>query len=519
MMTPAEKKALSERDICTKFITPALRSAGWDEMTQLREEVSFTKGRVLVRGRITRRGESKRADYLLSYKPGVRLLVIEAKDNKHSVGSGMQQALDYADPLDVPFAVSSNGDAFLLHDLTGQSAMVETEIPLDHFPSPDDLWQRYCLWKGLSPAQSEVVAQDYHADAPDKEPRYYQENAINRTIEAIAKGQDRILLVMATGTGKTFVAFQTIWRLWKAGRKKRILFLADRNILVDQARVNDFKPFGGKMTKISGRKVDKSYEIYLSLYQAVSGTEEIRNTYKQFSADFFDLIVVDECHRGSAKEDSAWRDILTYFSSATQIGLTATPKETADLFLTLIIHLLRDGGRGAIVLPDGTLFGEGVKTRIKQELLEKCNLHTIVRLPNGVFAPYTGIKTNLLFFTKGEPTKAIWYYEHPYPPGVKSYNKTKPIHIQEFEAECKWWGKPGQEHKRKETEHAWLVSIDEIKAGNYNLDLKNPHNADTGPGNVDELLPEYEKLLKAIAETSGKLKLELENAIEQQTKR
>jgi type I restriction enzyme R subunit len=330
-MTSQEKKALSERDICSKFISPALKRAGWDDLTQVREEVSFTKGRVLVRGRTAKRGEGKRADYLLSYKPGIPLLVMEAKDNNHSVGAGMQQALGYADTLQTPFAVSSNGDAFLFHDRTGLSPQVETEIPLDQFPSPANLWRRYCQWKGLDEPQAAVAAQDYHLDAPDKAPRYYQEIAINRTIEAIAKGQDRILLVMATGTGKTFVAFQTIWRLWKAGRKQRILFLADRNILVDQARVNDFKPFGGKMTKIEGRKVDKSYEIYLALYQAVSGTEDIRNIYKQFSPDFFDLIVVDECHRGSAKDDSAWREILEYFANATQIGLTATPKETTDV--------------------------------------------------------------------------------------------------------------------------------------------------------------------------------------------
>lgn len=300
-------------------------------MGQIREEVSFTKGRVIVRGKLSTRGEPKRADYVLSHKPGIPLAVIEAKDNNHSVGAGMQQALDYATTLDVPFAFSSNGDAFLFHDRTGMSDPVEVELPLDAFPSPEGLWQRYCVWKGLTPPQATVAAQDYHVDAPDKQPRYYQEIAINRTIEAIAKHLNRILLVMATGTGKTFVAFQVIWRLWKAGVKKRILFLADRNILVDQARVNDFKPFAGKMTKIGGRKIDKSYEIYLALYQAVSGTEDIRNIYKQFSPDFFDLVIVDECHRGSAAEDSAWREILTYFSNATQIGLTATPRETKDI--------------------------------------------------------------------------------------------------------------------------------------------------------------------------------------------
>ncbi len=325
------KKALSERDICTKYITPALVSAKWDLMSQIREEVSFTKGRVIVRGQLSTRGQPKRADYLLYLKPGIPLAVVEAKDNNHSVGAGMQQALDYADTLDVPFVFSSNGDAFAFHDRTGQSSPVEVELSLDAFPSPAELWRRYCLWKSLTAAHLPAVEQDYHLPSPDKQPRYYQEIAINRAIEAIAKGQDRVLLVMATGTGKTYVASQIIWRLWKAGAKKRILFLADRNILVDQARVNDFKQFSGKMTKISGRKVDKSYEVYLALYQAVSGNEEFANIYKDFSPTFFDLVIVDECHRGSAAEDSNWRKILEYFSGATQIGLTATPKETKDI--------------------------------------------------------------------------------------------------------------------------------------------------------------------------------------------
>jgi type I restriction enzyme R subunit len=331
-MTSAEKKSLSERDICTKFITPALVKAGWDVQTQIREEVNLTKGRVIVSGRNYKRGEAKRADYLLHYKPNLPLAIIEAKDNNHTVGAGMQQGLGYADILkDVPFVFSSNGDGFLFHDRTVKSGTVEKTLSLDEFPSPDELWQRYCASKHISAAIEPVVTQDYYPSPENKSPRYYQLTAINRTIEAIAKGQDRILLVMATGTGKTFVAFQIIWRLWKAKAKKRILFLADRNILVDQARTNDFKPFGAALTKITNRQVDKSYEIYLSLYQAVSGNEEESNIYKQFSPDFFDLIVVDECHRGSAAENSAWREILTYFSSATQIGLTATPKETEDV--------------------------------------------------------------------------------------------------------------------------------------------------------------------------------------------
>lgn len=327
-----DKKSLSERDICTKYITPAITASGWDLHTQIREEVSFTKGRVIVRGKLHTRGAQKRADYILYYKSNIPVAVIEAKENGHSVGSGMQQALNYAETLGVPFVFSSNGDAFLMHDRTGLADKVERELALDSFPSPTELWQRYCQWKGLDTKEARhTVEMPYYDDGSGRAPRYYQANAINNTVEAVAKGQQRILLVMATGTGKTYTAFQIIWRLWKSGTKKRILFLADRNILVDQTKNNDFKPFGAAMTKISKRQIDKSYEIYLSLYQAVTGSEEEQNIYKQFSPDFFELIVIDECHRGSAAEDSAWREILAYFSSATHVGLTATPKETKDV--------------------------------------------------------------------------------------------------------------------------------------------------------------------------------------------
>ena len=326
------KKSLSERDICTKFITPAILGAGWDLHTQIREELSFTKGRIIVRGKLHTRGQQKRADYVLYYKSNIPIAVIEAKENNLSVGAGMQKALDYAETLDVPFVFSSNGDAFLMHDRTGQADKVEQELSLDAFPSPEELWARYCRWKGVdTPEAKNTVEMPYYDDGTGRAPRYYQVNAVNRTIEAVANGANRILLVMATGTGKTYTAFQIIWRLWKSGTKKRILFLADRNILVDQTKNNDFKPFGAAMTKISKRQIDKSYEIYLSLYQAVTGTDEEQNIYKQFSPDFFDLIVIDECHRGSAAEDSAWREILAYFSSATHIGLTATPKETKEV--------------------------------------------------------------------------------------------------------------------------------------------------------------------------------------------
>ncbi len=328
------KRELSERDICTKFITPAVTEARWDVQRQIREEVTFTDGRVIERGKLHTRGKKKRADYLLFYKANLPLAIIEAKDNKHSPGSGMQQALAYAEALDVPFAYSSNGDAFIEHDRTGQGEAVERELTLDEFPSPAELWQRYRRWKGLSDESLEVVLQDYYAEAGGKEPRYYQRVAINRTVEAVAKGERRLLLVMATGTGKTYTAFQIIWRLWKAGRAKRVLFLADRNILVDQAIQNDFRPFGGAMVKVQNRDADKAYEVYLALYQAVSGTEERHNIYREFSPDFFDLIVVDECHRGSASADSAWREILEYFEPAVQLGLTATPKETTDISTT-----------------------------------------------------------------------------------------------------------------------------------------------------------------------------------------
>ena len=345
-----DKKSLSERDICTKFITPALRKAGWDEMTQIREEVSFTKGRIIVRGKLVSRGKAKRADYILSHKPNVPIAIIEAKDNKHAIGDGMQQALDYAETLQVPFAFSSNGDGFVFHDRTGIGTEKEISLDNDSFPSPEDLWARYRAWKGLTSDEETIVLQDYFDDGSGKTPRYYQVNAINAAIEAIAKGRDRILLVMATGTGKTYTAFQIIWRLWKAGRKKRILFLADRNVLVDQTMVNDFRPFGPAMAKLSTkaktieradgstedlsvainktRRIDTAYEIYLGLYQAITGPEEHQKIFREFSPTFFDLIVVDECHRGSAAADSAWREILEYFTTATQIGLTATPKET-----------------------------------------------------------------------------------------------------------------------------------------------------------------------------------------------
>lgn len=345
-----DKSSLSERDICTKFITPAVKRAGWDEITQIREEVSFTKGRIIVRGKLVTRGKAKRADYILYFQPNIPLALIEAKDNNHSVGDGIQQGLEYATTLNIPFVFSSNGDGFVFHDCTGTSAEKEANLTLDQFPRPADLWEKYCDWKGLTPQAEAIVTQNYFDDGTGKAPRYYQANAINAAVEAIAKGQKRILLVMATGTGKTYTAFQIIWRLWKAGRKKRILFLADRNVLVDQTMVNDFRPFGPAMAKLSTsaktierpdgtevklttaidkkRRIDTAFEIYLGLYQAITGPEERKKLFREFSPSFFDLIVIDECHRGSAADDAAWREILEYFDSATQIGMTATPNET-----------------------------------------------------------------------------------------------------------------------------------------------------------------------------------------------
>jgi len=361
------KKNLSESDICDKFVRPAMVKAGWDGFDHIYAQYPLRAGRVVVRGKTARRDESTvlRADYALFFKANIPLATVEVKDNRHALGAGMAQAIHYAELLAVPFCFSSNGDGFVFRDATLATGVLEQILTLDQFPSPQELWARYCQWKGWSAAVQSVAAFDYAPATTDKTPRYYQLNAINRTVEAIAAGQSRVLLVMATGTGKTYTAFQIIHRLWKSpwrtdkpGGQKRILFLADRNILIDQTMVNDFRPFKGAMAKLSPngkgierinaqgkveveavdlaiakstKLVDKSYEIYLSLYQAVSGTEEAQNIYKQFSPDFFDLIVVDECHRGSADEDSAWREILTYFHSAIQVGLTATPKETKDI--------------------------------------------------------------------------------------------------------------------------------------------------------------------------------------------
>ena len=317
------KRDLSEEDIKVRYITPAVEMAGWNKK-QIRYEYAFTVGRIILRGNITSRGKQKRAYYLLFYKPNFPLVIIEAKDNNHSVGAGLQQAIEYAEALDVKFVYSSNGDGFVEQDLITGSIR---NLSLAEFPTPDELYQKYINEMNVSEIGEKAMLEPYYWVLGYKIPRYYQRVAIDRTVNAVANGKDRVLFVCATGTGKTFMAFQIIYRLWKAGIKKKILFLADRNVLVDQTISGDFKPFGGKMTKVENKQLDSSYEIYLALYQQLAGDEGVE-PFKQFKPEFFDLILIDECHRGSAKEESAWRKILDYFSGATQIGMTATPIET-----------------------------------------------------------------------------------------------------------------------------------------------------------------------------------------------
>jgi len=367
-LSTLDKKTLSESDICDLFITPAIKGAGWDQVTQMRREVTLAPGPVTVRGNAASRNKKKRkfADYVLYREAGVPVAVIEAKDNHHTVSHGLQQALGYAEILNVPSAFSSNGDAFASHNkvpVAGED--IETQFALDAFPVPPALWGRYKSFRGIKDEEEPLVLQPFHEDASGKEPRYYQADAINRTIEAVAKDRRRVLLVMATGTGKTYTTFQIIWRLWKAGVVKRALFLADRNILVDQTLINDFKPFGGAMTKVSGHKFDPAYEIQLALYQAITGTHEEDKAFKRLSPGFFDLIVVDECHRGSAADDAQWREILEYFSGAIQVGMTATPKETK--YVSNIIY-----------------FGDPVYTYSLKQGIE-----------DGFLAPYKVIRINI----------------------------------------------------------------------------------------------------------------------------
>ena len=357
-MADLNLSTLTEADIITKRVMPAILDAGWNDTTQIRQEVKLRDGKVIVRGKVAARRTVKSADIVLYHKPGIPLAVIEAKANKHEIGKGMQQGIEYARLLDVPFVFATNGDGFIFRDATAtEGELLEKHITLDEFPSPAELWHKLCVWKGYTEAQLPVITQDYYDDGSGKAPRYYQLQAINKTIEAVSAGQNRVLLVMATGTGKTYTAFQIIWRLWKAKSKKRILFLADRNILVDQTKNNDFLPFGTAMTKVTGRTIDPAFEIHLALYLAITGPEEDQKAFKQVAPDFFDLIVIDECHRGSASEDSAWREILDYFSAATQIGLTATPKETHEVSSTdyfgdpVYIYSLKEGIEDGFLAP------------------------------------------------------------------------------------------------------------------------------------------------------------------------
>ena len=334
-MTIFSKKQMTEEDIKLQFITPAI-AATW-KLSQITMETKITDGKINLKGNLVVREKPKKADYVLYLNDSKPIAIVEAKDNKHTVSYGIQQAITYARMLDVPFAFSSNGDAFYEHDMiTGQ----ERQINLDKFPSPAELLARYQTEQGVTPAEMTAINQPYYTSQTTYSPRYYQRNAINRTVEAVAKGQDRLLLVMATGTGKTYTAFQIVYRLLKAGLKKKILYLADRNILVDQSIQQDFAPLEKTIHKINFAKDDPvtitSHEVYFSLYQQLAGNEEdddsgedpVARFASLFQKDFFDLIIVDECHRGSAKKDSNWRKILEYFSSATQIGMTATPKET-----------------------------------------------------------------------------------------------------------------------------------------------------------------------------------------------
>lgn len=319
------KSHLSEEDIKLRYITPAIQNAGWDNK-QIRMEYAFTAGRIILRGNITARGRKKSADYLLSYKNNFPLAIVEAKDNTKPVGAGLQQAIDYAKSLDVPYVYASNGDGFVEQNLiTGEVK----ELKLEEFPSPEALYRRYRIDKGIDEAEEKVMLEPYYYIPNYKTPRYYQRVAINRTVDAVAKGRNRVLVVSATGTGKTYMTFQIIYRLWKSGLKKKILFLADRNVLIDQTMTGDFKPFSGKMTKVQNKNLDSSYEIYLALYQQLVG-DDGEEAFRQFQPNFFDLIVIDECHRGSAKEESAWRKVLDYFTEATHIGCTATPIETKE---------------------------------------------------------------------------------------------------------------------------------------------------------------------------------------------
>lgn len=331
MSTILSKKEMTEEDIKFHYITPAIVSK-WDK-DKITMETKITDGKINLRGNLISREKPKKADYVLYLNPNKPIAIVEAKDNKHSISYGLQQAMTYAEMLDVPFAYSSNGDGFFEHDfLTGK----ERELSIDEFPTEEELINRYKAesnnGEGLSSREEKIIDQPYFSSMNSYPPRYYQRVAVNRTVEQIASGKDRLLLVMATGTGKTYTAFQIVYRLLQSGMKRKILYLADRNILVDQSIQQDFSPLEKVIHKINVAKDDPStitsHQVYFSLYQQLVGEDDKEHFSQLFRSDFFDLIIVDECHRGSAKEESRWRKILEYFSSATQIGMTATPKET-----------------------------------------------------------------------------------------------------------------------------------------------------------------------------------------------
>ena len=326
--------SLSEEDIKNRYITPSIEAKGWTKNQTrmeytIKEKIEFTDGKIIIKGRKAKRGNRKSADYLLFHKNNYPLAIVEAKDATKEVAHGIQQAIDYARILDVPFAYSSNGMGFVEHDMKNGT---ERQLSMSEFPTPEELWERYKGDYDINQSVEEAIQQPYFYREGINKPRYYQRIAINRTVEAVARGQQRIMLVMATGTGKTCTAFQIIHRLYESKKVKKVLYLADRNILIDQTILNDFAPFNEKgiLTKVKAKNLESQYDIYMSLYHQLSGDED-EEAFRQFKPEFFDLIVVDECHRGSAKENSRWRKILDYFSGAIHIGMTATPKETEDV--------------------------------------------------------------------------------------------------------------------------------------------------------------------------------------------
>ena len=328
-----DKKQMTEEDIKPKFITPAINASGWKNGINITMETKITDGKINIKGNMAYREKAKKADYLLYLNKYHPIAVVEAKDNNHSISHGLQQAMTYAEMLDLPFAYSSNGDGFFEHDfLTG----AERELKMEEFPTVDELVERYKKGRnngeGLNEQELKLIDQPFYSSQNTYPPRYYQRNAVNRTLDAIARGQDRILLVMATGTGKTYTAFQIVYRLLTSGVKRKVLYLADRNNLVDQSIQQDFSPLEKVIHKVNFAKDKKdtitAYQVYFALYQQLIGDNDQEHYSELFDPDFFDLIIVDECHRGSAKEDSRWRRILEYFTNATQIGMTATPKET-----------------------------------------------------------------------------------------------------------------------------------------------------------------------------------------------